>query len=357
VIKNIYYSSFILLVTALLFASCQKEKVESIPLPEWLIDKNDIHFGSGKDGIVSIEFPKFVSADQIDFLAETSILVVVNINEETKAYPYKILNYHEVVNDDLGGEKISITYCPLTGTSSVINREIDGSVTTFGVSGLLYNSNLIMYDRESCSYWGQMLGKCISGPKISRKIKSYPFLEINFKAFKKMFPDALVLDRNTSFNRNYFTNSYGGYASDHVIAFPVQNTDDRLFSKEKVLGIRLGRSAWAVRTNILEGKDMVVSNIIVENKRIVIIGHGVDGYLTGFDGNAPDGTQLMFHKIEHNISDPSIVMEDNEGNQWDIFGKCTSGPRMGQNLVHEDVYPGYWFAWSAFHPNIFIFEN
>ena len=167
---------------------------------EWLIPINEVKDGGpGKDGIPSIENPKFIDAQNQNFLNDDDLVIGVNYNGETKAYPHGILNWHEIVNDKFNNESITINYCPLTGTAFGWESMTNGAPSTFGVSGLLYLANLILYDRNTDSYWSQMLLQCVSGDLIGDFPETINVVETNWLTWKTLYPNTNILSRDTNF--------------------------------------------------------------------------------------------------------------------------------------------------------------
>ncbi|MFB5598306.1 MAG: DUF3179 domain-containing protein, partial [Nitrosopumilaceae archaeon] len=194
--------------------------------------------GPPKDGIPSIDDPKFVDAIDADFVSDTHTVIGLEINGESKAYPLFILVWHEIVNDKVGGTPVSVTYCPLCYTNQVFERIIDGKEVEFGTSGKLYNSNLVMYDRLTDSYWSQALGKAITGELTGQELKIIPFDVITWGDWKTIHPDSKILTTETGHLRAYGVDPYGDYYTDPRIIFPVDNKDERLHPKEIILGFR-----------------------------------------------------------------------------------------------------------------------
>src|SRR3989338_4273965 len=191
--------------------------------------------GPPKDGIPSIDDPQFVNSLDAEFVSDDDLVIGVNINGEQKAYPLFIMVWHEIVNDDIGGTPVAVTYCPLCFTNQVFDRNVDGKITEFGTSGKLYNSNLVMYDRNTDSQWSQALGVAITGQMTGYTLKRIPFDVARWSDWKSLYPDTLVLTTDTGFSRAYGSDPYGNYYTDSRIIFPVENKDDRLFLKEKIL--------------------------------------------------------------------------------------------------------------------------
>ncbi|MEO0897516.1 MAG: DUF3179 domain-containing protein [Bacteroidota bacterium] len=223
-------------------------KIEVSTNSEWLIPSTRVFDGGpGKDGIPSLENLVFRLADRVDFMAPEDLVIGFRVGDDIRAYPHKILDWHEIVNDDVDDQVFtSITYCPLTGTASAWNREIGGKVTTFGVSGLLYNTNLMPYDRETDSYWSQMRFDCVNGSSIGQEIEVQMIVETSWNTWLNLYPNSIVLTPETGFNRNYQQYPYGDYrTNDNNIIFPLEYDDQRLPRKERVHAVILDGVAKA----------------------------------------------------------------------------------------------------------------
>ena len=317
---------------------------------EWLIPQNQVRDGGpGKDGIPSIDNPRFSAIEAIDFLEDNDLVLVMRVDGEVHVYPHPILDWHEIINDDFGDKSVAITYCPLTGTAVGWNRVLEGKKTTFGVSGLLYNSNLIPYDRETDSNWTQMGLVCVNGELIGTIPETYQLLETSWASAKKMFPDAMVVTDDTGFSRNYQQYPYGTYRTDNRLIFPVDERDETLHPKERVLGI----IADANDVKAYEFQEFKTAGLIQDSfggQSYVILGSQTDNYLMAYVASA--GQEFM---AITDPSDPTILMEDNEGNRWDIFGLAVSGPRQGDRLEGAEAFIGFWFSWAAFYPSVELY--
>ena len=223
-------------------------EVKDIPEPSenWLVSKTEVFAGAGKDGIPSLDYPKidiYKERDYLDepggyYLQDEDLVVGIKIGESWRAYPHAILNWHEIVNDTIGSAYFSLVYCPFTGTATVWDRIINGVETTFGVSGLLYNNNVIPYDRQTESYWSQMLGISIRGQLIGDVPTSYTIVETSWQTWNSMFPQLQILSPETGVDRDYSDFPYGSYRTNHnSISFPLTYDDNRLPRKERVHGI------------------------------------------------------------------------------------------------------------------------
>ncbi|MEK6922435.1 MAG: DUF3179 domain-containing (seleno)protein [Nanoarchaeota archaeon] len=231
--------------------------------------------GPGKDGIPSIDNPKFESAKSADsWLNDEDIIFGININEIKRAYPQRILNWHEIVNDMIGNRPILITFCPLCGSAVAFERTINNRPVEFGVSGKLFNSDLVMYDRLTDTYWNQISGKAIVGELVGLKLSKVPIDTLKWKDWKELHPDTQVLSKNTGFIRDYSRYPYGDYESSSRIIFPVENEDNRLQEKEIVYGIEIsGKTKAYPLRNLKEGTTTDNFNgIIIEinnNKGVI----------------------------------------------------------------------------------------
>ncbi|MBI2024869.1 MAG: DUF3179 domain-containing protein [Candidatus Harrisonbacteria bacterium] len=275
----------------------------SIPLEEILSG------GPPKDGIPSIDKPKFVSVKEAsDFLKEDRLGLAVNYKGINRFYPYQILVWHEIVNDIIAGDPILATYCPLCGTGIVFSREINGEAVEFGVSGLLHNNNLLMYDRKTDSLWSQVLGEAVVGELTGRKLQIIPSANVLWSDWKKQNPGGEVLSRDTGFIRDYDYDPYGGYYSDRSIYFPVDVEDDRLHPKTIVIGIIVNKIAKAYPSK------EVINEKVVNDK----IG-GID------------------IKIEFNETTKEILVKDINGRSIDKI-------------------EAFWFSWVNAYPDTLLWK-
>jgi len=189
--------------------------------------------GPGKDGIPALSNPSFTSVDDAGpNITDNVNGIVVKVNSEVRYYPYNILVWHEIVNDIIQGQSIVISFCPLCGSAVVFDPTIDGEVLTFGVSGKLYESNLLMYDNKTESLWSQILGEAVVGDFTEKKLELKTFQIFTFGELKVRYPDAKILSEDTGFNRDYSFYPYGDYDTNERIFYPVSVDDKRLPAKE-----------------------------------------------------------------------------------------------------------------------------
>ncbi len=309
---------------------------------EWSIPKSEVlDGGPGKDGIPALVNPDLTTIQNITYLSENDLVIGIKNGDDVRAYPHAILDWHEIVNDDLGDVSVAITYCPLTGTGIGWNRVLGGKQTTFGVSGLLYNTNLIPYDRESGSNWSQILNESVNGELIGEKADLIRLFETDWKTWKSLYPNSRVLSNSTGFSRTYGTSPYGDYNTNNErFLFPVPK-DSRLPSKERVHAIVDGADAKTYRFS-----DFTSNNIIrdtYKGKNYLIVGN--TNFIVSFELN---GEQTMLD-FEYAHDGSELLVVDDEGNEWNIFGEAISGSKAGQFLGNSASFMGMWFSIPAFY--------
>ncbi|MCF6324388.1 MAG: DUF3179 domain-containing protein [Gammaproteobacteria bacterium] len=265
-------------------------------------------FGGGpaKDGIPAIDTPQFISANKATHLSANSRILGVHHNGISKAFPISIMNWHEIVNDHFSNQAVSVTFCPLCGTGvAYITPANSGN---FGVSGLLYNSDVLLYDRQTESLWSQIRAEAISGPLVGQKLTRIPMSHTSWHNWRQQHPETLVLSDNTGFKRNYHRNPYDGYVDSKGIYFPVNHHDPRFHPKARVIGIEIDGHSKAYPFSALAQ--------------------------TSGDINDKVGTQ----NINIRYSD-----EHQSGTIYDENGKELT------------TITAFWFAWYAFHPETEVF--
>jgi len=303
--------------------------------------------GPPKDGIPSIDNPQFVKASEADFVSNDDVVIGLKINDETKAYPLSILVWHEIVNDNVGGTPVAVTYCPLCFTNQVFERIINGQEVEFGTSGKLYNSNLVMYDRLTESYWSQALGTAIVGELAGYELEKIPFDVITWKDWKTLNPDTLVLTTDTGHLRPYGVDPYGSYYTDPRILFPVENKDDRLPPKSLIVGFHHRNMYKAYQQEKVESSQVINDKIF--DKFILLVSQ-FSGNTRAFDRTINDQV-LEFEYLDSKLIDLQTQSE------WSYEGMAISGPLKGTELTRIAIDPGFWFEWVAFHPDTELFGD
>lgn len=302
--------------------------------------------GPPPDGIPSIDDPAFAAAHEADFVSDSDLVIGLNIDGDARAYPLFILVWHEIVNDRVGGTPVAVTYCPLCFTSQVFERLPGGREAEFGTSGRLYNSNLVMYDRLTGTYWSQALGTAIKGELAGSVLDTVPFDVISWGDWKRLYPDTVVLSTDTGHLRPYGTDPYGSYYTDSTIMFPVENDDQRMHPKEIILGFDIGGTYKAYRQDDIESAGAV--NDMVGDRAVLLVSFH-DGNSRAFDRTS-DGQTLSFESMGGFLTDSET------GSRWNYEGVAVSGSLEGQQLERLALSPGFWFEWIAFHPETEVYE-
>ncbi len=303
--------------------------------------------GPPKDGIPSIDNPVFANVQGSQFMSDSDTVIGVEINGEAKAYPSFILVWHEIVNDNVGGTPVAVTYCPLCYTNQVFERVIDGQEVEFGTSGKLYNSNLLMYDRLTESYWSQALGIAVKGELSGYELNLVPFDVITWGDWKTLHPDTLVLTTDTGYIRSYTTDPYGNYYTEPRIMFPVENNDDRMHPKEIILGFNQDSIYKAYKQNDIE------SNIIINDS----IGETPIILISLFSQNARAFERTLDDQILDFVHVDNRIIDTQTNSEWNYDGLSISGEYEGKQLERIPTEPGFWFAWVAFHPETLVYGD
>ncbi len=338
---------------ALIWAGCDNSNNNSSVLDE---DNCNIPVGEvfdggvGKDGIPSLQNPSLVDPahPSADYLDPDSRIIGIILNGVPVAVPHNILWWHEIVNLDSGNEQVAVSYCPLTGSSITFDRASHGGAT-FGVSGLLWQNNLIMYDRSTQeSLWPQMLRQAGCGSDIGQKLTPFPATELTWAGWKALYPDTKVISSNTGFFRSYVEGAYpyGTYErpDNGSTLFP-QNVNSDRPPKERVLGIPDGDGGKLYPFFELDNDDALQAvNDVVNGRPLVVFWEDASDGAVAFDAIV-DGMQLTF-------SGASGIFKDLEtSSTWDLSGRAVAGDLVGAQLEPvAEAYVAFWFAWKAFHP-------
>lgn len=327
------------------------ETAESTQTPELdRLDEAVASGGPGKDGIPPIDEPVFVSAKEMDDLLEPDDMVfVLDYGGEIRVYPQKVLVWHEIVNEEVAGERISVTYCPLTGSTMAFKGHAPrGDPLTFGTTGKLVNSNLLMYDRQTESQWPQILGRAINGEMKGASLEEIPLTWTMWEWWKERGPeDAPVLSTKTGYIRSYGTDPYGSYSGSYPgyynspnTLFPLLAKSERLEPKEVVVGVKAGDARHAIikETALKKG----VWNLELGDQAVVAAADPDLETVWVFDRQL-DGNTLEFHSGE------SGSLLDGRGRTWNRKGLALEG-QGDESLPAANFYDVMWFAWYAFYP-------
>ena len=265
--------------------------------------------GPPKDGIPAIDRPAFLGARDATDLRPDDMVLAIFRNGIAKAYPIRILNWHEVVNDRFGADDVVITFCPLCGSGVAFESKAGSRALRFGVSGLLYNSDVLLYDRETHSLWSQIRAQAVAGPLKGGRLTAVPVLHTTWADWRARHPDSRGLTQKTGFSRDYDGDPYAGYEKSADLIFPVRFRAEGYHPKERVLGIVLEGKAKAYPfVEMAKGAGEVADTVA---------GHAV--------------------RIRYSREHQSAEVFD----------------AKGQPLVSITLF---WFAWAAFHPDTEIYR-
>jgi len=322
--------------------------------------------GPPKDGIPSIDNPSFVSVGAAsNWVAPKEPVIVFEHNGTARAYPLQILTHHEIVNDRVGGTPVAVTFCPLCYSALVFERTLDGETVEFGVSGMLRNSDLVMYDRKTETLWQQLTGKAIVGDLAGQTLKQLPSQIVSFRQFGETHPDGEVLSRDTGHNRPYGRNPYAGYDDVDNKPFAYDGpTDDRLPPMEKVVAVTIGDTYKAYPHSTTE-EQRVIHDTMADQPLVVFHASGTVSALdaaqisnsketgsTGVFDRRVDGRTLTF-----SYTDDGRFRDDETGSTWTVTGKAVSGPLEGTQLDRIQYGDYFAFAWFAFRPNTALYDD
>jgi hypothetical protein len=276
----------------------------AIPLPEIVFG------GPPKDGIPALTDPEVVAIDAADHLHDDDRVIGVSLGGQDRAYPIRALMYHEAVNDEVGGVPIAVVYCPLCDSVTVVDRRLEGRTYTFGVSGLLFNSNVLLYDRTDDALWSQLGLAAVSGPNAGRSLPHLPWELTTVAEWRRARPESTVMTFNTGHKRPYVEAPYGDYFESDRLMFPVAREDARLYGKTRVVGVRLADTVRAYPADELR--------------------KAADGLVRDTIGG-----------------EPIVLRADPDGGSV----RVVQAP-PGAQVAHT-----FWFAWAAIHPQTEIYRR
>ena len=299
-----------------------------------------------KDSIPAIDVPQFVRASDATFMRDDEIVIGVTDGTNAKAYSTWLLDGHEIVNDTIGSTPISVTWCPLCYTGIVYVREVGALELTFGVSGWLWRENLVMYDRQTDSFWAQAVGEAIRGDMRGTVLEMYPSSMMTWKQWRDLHPNTLVLSKLTGRGLEGMQDRYRDYHRSSRIGVTRRTRfkNDDLGPKARVVAFRVGTEAFAVSLDDL--RENAVLSSTAAGKPIVIVA-------------TPDQTTAMvFWSGTHTFdtsqarSGRTLLIDDATKSEWDgLDGRAISGPMAGNQLEQIPSFISYWFAWKSFFPD------
>jgi len=316
--------------------------------------------GPPRDGIPAIDVPKFDSVVQAaSWLAPREPVVSVVIDKQARAYPLQLLIYHEIANDRLSGVPIAVTFCPLCNSSVVFDRRLKGKTLDFGTTGLLRKSDMVMYDRQTDSWWQQILGEGIVGEYAGARLTQIPSSIVSFEEFSAAHPQGKVVNRDTGFERPYGNNPYRGYDDINKSPFLFRDeVDPRLPPMERVMVIAAGEAEKLYPFSILK-QSGVVNDQVGETPVVLFSRAGLLSVLDGASiknsrevksvtafGRELDGRTLVFEL------DGDTIIDKQTGSSWNLLGQAVAGELQGRSLNPVQGGVHFAFAWLAFNPDV-----
>ena len=322
--------------------------------------------GVPPDGIPPIDDPRFLPVAEVDFVGDEEAVISVEVDGEARAYPIQILIWHEIVNDEFGDVPVTVTYCPLCNSALAFDRRVGSRTLDFGTSGELYQSALVMYDRQTGSLWAHFTGQGLVGHYAGAELAFVPAQTISFAQFRDAHPEGLVLTQETGASRPYGQNPYPGYDfedSDPIGAFFNGEIDRTLLAKARIVGVNDDGGSVAVRLEDLAAQPVIP---ITEGGRNLVVFHrsglasalesgqvagGRDIGQTGvFEAEAADGTALTF------TAGGDDFVDDQTGSTWNVVGQATGGPLAGESLTAVTHLDTFWFAWATYRPDTAVIQ-
>jgi len=296
--------------------------------------------GVQKDGIPALTNPDFIDASEAEYLNDSDLIFGVEINGDIRAYPYRIMDWHEMFNDVIGGIPVSLAYCTLCGSGILFDARIEGQDEpfVFGSSGFLYRSNKLMYDQQTHSLWNQFTGRPVVGELtgLGVELKILPVVTTTWGQWKNQYPKTKVLSLDTGFSRDYSPGkAYSSYFDSPNLMFPALTNDKRLDPKDKVFGLRMTgvEKAWPLK--IFKGGKVINDRVGVLD--IVLIGDAGSRTVRAYRS---DG-----RKFKKDSANPSVVKY--QGAEWKVTEPALIGPE-GKSLSRLPGHLAYWFAWSGY---------
>ncbi len=328
-----------------------------------IIDAGEIVSGGPpRDGIPSLDDPDFIPASRARWLHKREPVIVVTVDGLSRAYPLQIMIWHEIVNDEINGKPLSVTFCPLCNATLVFEREFDGQVLDFGTTGRLRMSDLLMYDRQTETWWQQFTGQGLIGKHAGRKLIEYPAAIVAFEQFQTEHPDGEVLSRRTGHNRPYGDNPYRGYDRIDQTPFLFEDEiDSRLPPMERVLAVRVDDSSRIYPFGRFEAGQVVNDEVAGVPVTVIV----ADEAFSALDRERIAGSRRVpsLNAFDRRVDDRVLNFEMREdaifdietGSRWTPLGRAVEGTLSGQQLRGMPGGVHFAFAWLAFRPDTSIY--
>ena len=284
---------------------------------------------------------------------DEELVIALTFNGESRAYPIRLLSLHEIVNDTIGGQAVTITWCPLCFSALVFDPVVDGRALTFGVSGYLYNDNLVMYDHQTNTLWSQLVGQAIRGAQRGTQLAILPSLITSWGEWKVQQPETTILSAEKLGRlAEEIIDPYAGYYTSGAAGFSSGlEINDALPSKTLVAGVVAGRESRAYPLTAVQEANLI-NDQIGQLALLLAFDASLDAILAY--NRTIDGQMLTFDWAET----PEILRDVETGTLWDArTGEALNGPLQGEQLTPVSAPLVFWFAWAAFHPDTAVYEN
>ena len=330
--------------------------------PESRVERTRIVSGGPPpDGIPSIDDPRFEPVGEVDWISDDEAVLSLRVGEIERAYPIRIMAWHEIVNDVIDDVPVAVTYCPLCNSAVAFDRRVDGEVLEFGTSGALYLSALVMYDRQTETLWTHFDGRAVIGTMVGTDLRLLPVATVSWRDFREANPSGEVLSLDTGHERPYGRNRYVGYDQSEVplSGFFTMDIDARETAMQRVVGI-VGRDEdLAIPTERLRSAGTVSTEL---DDRPITVWHlpGTASPLQHetVDGGDDIGATGVFYtdgleSVDGDVSfvrDGAWFVDDVTGSRWNLLGEAIEGPLAGQRLERATHLDTFWFAWSSYRP-------
>ncbi len=321
--------------------------------------------GPPPDGIPPIDNPQFESVESAStWLEDQSPVIALEINGDARAYPLAVLIWHEIANDVVGDVPVAVTFCPLCNSSIVFDRRVGIDTLRFGVSGNLRNSDMVMWDDLTQSWWQQLTGESIVGVYTGTQLSFISSQVVGFGDFAAEYPDGMVLSRSTGQERPYGENPYAGYDSSERPFLYEGEFDDRLLPTEHVLAGLVGSTAVAYPFSVL-AQEGVINDAVGDEE---VVAFWQDGTVSALDNQVIDesrviGSAALYSRVldgqvlTFQLGEDGKIYDDQTNSTWNVFGRAVDGELMDSQLQREIAGPHFWFAWVAFRPDTLLYTS
>jgi hypothetical protein len=321
--------------------------------------------GPPPDGIPAIDDPAFERAAEVEWLSDDEAVLSLEVDGVARAYPARVMTWHEIVNDVLAGVPVAVTYCPLCNSAVAFERRLEGRTFDFGTSGALYLSALVMYDRQTETLWTHFDGRAVVGTLAGAELERLPVATVSWREFREANPDAEVLSRDTGHDRPYGRNRYVAYDQSDapLTGFFTGDIDVREQAMQRVVGIYGDERDLAISTDRLREAGTVDTEL---DGRPITIWYepGLASPLQkeAIDGGDDIGATGVF--LTDSLADPGTFeqtaegfVDDASGSTWNIFGRAVDGPLAGHQLQRVEHLDTFWFAWSSYRPDTDLLDR